>query len=127
MKSLQVGDTAILNKIENVFGDEQGQGWNLPMEVRVRNIEDSDYDYGVETLYGEWIAVVFERNMTLLKREVKKQTIIHVKDGQLKVQHTTNTKKNKVSIQRMGTSIGKIKFDEIDSLIGLLTKLKQEV
>lgn len=59
--------------------------------------------------------------------EVKKQTIVSVKDGALKVQYVTNTKKNKVSIQRMCTSIGHIKFDEIDGLIGLLTKLKEEV
>ena len=131
MTKFNVGDVVVLNKIENAFGEETRSA-EMPMTVRIRSIETPGeqkvYDYGVEDLEGDWISNVYEKNLTPALGQVEKQTIVRVgvKTGLL-VQHTTNTKKQKVSIQRIGTKIGTIKFDEIDELIGLLTKLKEEV
>ena len=128
MSKYKVGDEVVLTRIENAYGENQGMSHGLPKVVRIKGIENSgSYDYAVETLDGDFIAVVFEKFIQPIATEVKKQVITSVKEGSLIIQYMNNTKKNKVSIQRMGTAIGHIKFDEIDSLIGLLTKLKLEV
>ena len=129
MSKYKVGDEVVLTRIENAYGENQGMSHGLPKVVRIKSIESesSSYDYAVEDLDGRYIAAVFEKFMQPIATEVKKQVITSVKEGSLIIQYMNNTKKNKVSIQRMGTAIGHIKFDEIDSLIGLLTKLKLEV
>jgi len=129
MSKYKVGDEVVLTRIEDAYGKDHSRGYDLPMVVRIRmdELAGSSYDYGVETLEGDFIAVVFEKFIQPIATEVKKQVITSVKEGSLRIQYMNNTKKNKVSIQRMGTAIGHIKFDEIDSLIGLLTKLKLEV
>lgn len=58
---------------------------------------------------------------------VEKQTHIKVKEGNIAVAHVTNSKRNRVSILKTGTAVGHIKFDDIDTLISLLTRLKEEV
>lgn len=58
---------------------------------------------------------------------VKKQTQIQLSDGKMSVSHTTNCKKSRVSIMHFGTKVGKIQFKDIDAVIELLTKLKEEV
>lgn len=131
MTKFKVGEIVVLNKIENAYGEETRSA-EMPMTVRIRSIEESGenkvYDYGVETLEGDWVSNVYERNLTPALGKVEKQTIIRVGERTgLLLQHTTNTKKNKVSIQRTGSKIGTIKIDDIDVLIGLLTKLKTEV
>lgn len=129
MTKFKVGEIVKLNKIENAFGEESHRS-RMPMMVRIRSIEgDGDnkvYDYGVETPEGEWISSVYEKNLEeVLTVKVVKRTQIVVSEGNINVRHTTNSKKNRVSFSGFGQS-GHIKFENIDKVIELLNKLKEQ-
>lgn len=59
--------------------------------------------------------------------EIKKQTQITVKDKELSLVYTTNTRKNRVSMHLNGQKQTRIRFQDIDRVIELLTRLKSEV
>ena len=127
MSKFEVGQEVILHKIENVYGEDHSLGHDLPKRVRISHIDDDMYDYTVEDLEGHHIASVYEKYLEEVA-QVTEQRIVRVGTKQgLAVQHTTNTKKKNVSIQRTGTAIGKIKVNKIDELIELLVTLKSEV
>lgn len=61
------------------------------------------------------------------KVEVKKQRRYDVSSGLVGVRYTTNTKKSRVSLLHSGSKSARVKFDDIDKLIEVLTRLKDEV
>lgn len=61
------------------------------------------------------------------KGNVTKQTVITVRDNELSVIHTTNAKVPRVTLLNTGSkSNGRIKLEDIDRVIALLTQLKEE-
>lgn len=57
---------------------------------------------------------------------VVKRTHILVTEGELSVQHTTNSKKGRVGLLKQGRVMGHVRFEEIDTYIKLLEQLKEE-
>lgn len=128
MSKYKVGDEVVLTRIENAYGDNQGDGHDLPKVVRIKSIESesSSYDYAVEDLDGKYIAVVFEKFMQDSPKVVKREQITVIEPG-LTLQYMTNTKKDRVSIIVNGNSVGRIPFERIDQLIALLVTLQEQV
>lgn len=78
-----------------------------------------------EDTSGIWLSEV--EHYVLQGPEVAKQVSIVVKEGELSVQHTTNSKRSRVGILKQGRVMGHIRFEEIDQYIELLQRLKAEV
>lgn len=82
---------------------------------------------------GIWLDELTKEDYNLISKvdddpnAVVKRTSIEVKNGELAVQHTTNSKRNRVGFLKQGRVIGHIRYDEIDQYIELLNKLKEEV
>lgn len=125
MSEFKAGDKVLLNKVENAFGDLSHHE-ELPIVVELRETDHSSYDFEAYTLDGEYYSLVFAKNVSKIAGEVTKQTQIRVSDGNISVSHTTNSKKNRVSFTGFGQA-GHIKFENLDRVIALLLKLKEEV
>jgi len=132
MTKYKVGDkVTVRNDMTegSVYGGLSFVDTMVDLRGKVVTIENADhFGYTIEGDIYNWTDEMFcdENNNNIC--DVVKQTIIKIgKKSGLSIQHTTNTKKENISIQRNGSKTGKIKFNEIDNLIELLNKLKSEV
>ncbi len=126
MSKFKVGDEVILTRVENAYGENHSTGYDLPMKVRIREVQSGSYDYGVETLEGQWLTSAFEKFLEETSKVVKREQITVIEPG-MQLQYMTNTKKDRVSILINGNSAGRIPFERIDQLITLLVTLQGEV
>lgn len=101
--------------------------------VTIKRVDGEEYAIEEDTGWG-WTDEMFYKTKVksvIEKKEddpnsVVKRTNILVTEGELAVEHTTNSKNDRVGFLKQGRVMGHIRFSEIDTYIKILEQLKSE-
>jgi len=96
------------------------------VNVSTYSIEEDTWGWTDEMFYKTKVKAGIEKVSDDINSVVKRTNIL-ITEGELAVQHTTNSKRDRVGFLKQGRVMGHIRFVEIDSYIEMLNKLKQEV